>query len=378
MNQALGAGASDVPFRQSNTILEVRGLKVQRGGRTVLEVEHLAVEQGEVLAVIGPNGAGKSTLLLALARLLRPSLGQIFFHNRPLEALSDLAYRRRIGLVLQEPLLLSGSAFTNVAAGLRFRRLPRAEARRRAEQWLARLGIRHLRDRPARLLSGGEAQRVSLARAFALQPELLLLDEPFGALDPPTRNRLQIDFQTLRAATGVTTVFVTHDLDEALLLGDRVAILLEGRLRQAGSPQQVFNAPADGGVAAFVGVETVVAGRVAANMEGRLLVEITPGGQQLEAVGELEVGRQVLFCLRPEDVTLWPQGKAHPSSARNRLAGRIVRLAPQGLLVRVEVDSGFPLTALVTRASAEEMGLAEGMLVAAAFKASAAHLIPRA
>jgi len=122
----------------------------------------------------------------------------------------------------------------------------------------------------------------------------------------------------------------------------------------------------------------VVAGRVAANMEGRLLVEITPGGQQLEAVGELEVGRQVLFCLRPEDVTLWPQGKAHPSSARNRLAGRIVRLAPQGLLVRVEVDSGFPLTALVTRASAEEMGLAEGMLVAAAFKASAAHLIPRA
>jgi len=356
-------------------ILEIRDLVVKRGGRTVLSVEHLDVQQGEVLAVIGPNGAGKSTLLLTLSRLLPPDQGVITLRGQPFEAESALSYRRRIGLVLQDPLLLDVSVFGNVAMGLRFRNLPRKLVTERVNEWLGRLGVAHLKDRRAHALSGGEAQRVSLARAFALQPELLLLDEPFSALDAPTRTRLLEDFHALLQATSMTTVFITHDLDEALLLGDRVAVLLQGRLRQVGRPQEVFTAPADRDVAAFVGVETVVAGQVVAAQEGQLIVETS--GMQLAAVGDLPVGKEVMLCLRPEDVTLWPEDGLPLSSARNRLKGRIERIIPQGPLVRVVMECGFPLVALITRASAQEMELVEGQAVTAAFKASAIHLIPR-
>lgn len=357
-----------------NPLLEVRDLLVRRAGRVVLEIEHLAVAPGEVLAVIGPNGAGKSTLLLTLARLIEPARGEIRFAGRPLAAHGDLAYRRAIALALQEPLLLDRSVFENVIIGLRFRHLPRDEIVRRAETWLSRLGIGHLRARPAARLSGGEARRVSLARALAIQPRLLLLDEPFAALDPPTRAGLLDDLQALLAETGQTTVFVTHDLDEALRLGDRVAVLLAGRLRQCGRPEQVFAGPADAEVATFVGMETILSGRVLSCTEGRVIVDVD--GRRLEAAGELPVGQAVLFCLRPEDVTLWPKDGAPASSARNRLAARIVSLTPHGVLVRVALDCGFPLLALITRASARELGLAPGMEVAASFKATAVHLIP--
>jgi tungstate transport system ATP-binding protein len=368
----------------SNFVLTIHDLLIRRGERDVLTVDRLDVVEGETLAVIGPNGAGKSTLLLALARLLRPARGRILFRSESLEDLDGLAYRRRIALVLQEPLLLDTTVFDNVAAGLRYRKLPRPEVEKRVDEWLGRLGVAHLRQRRSRRLSGGEAQRVSLARAFAIQPEVLLLDEPFSALDAPTRLRLLEDFQALLAATAVTTVFITHDLDEALLLGDRVAVLLGGRLRQVGAPDEVFNAPADEDVAAFVGVETVIPGRVLEAHEGVLVVDA--GGLRLEAVGEAAPGREVLLCLRPEDVTLWPQDSAPASSARNRLAGHVVRTTPQGPLVRVAVEcrpseAGLqgcvPLVALVTRASARELDLREGKPVTASFKASAVHLILR-
>lgn len=234
-------------------LVELRGLRVVRDRRLVLEIEHLAVEPGQVLAIVGPNGAGKSSLLLVLARLLKPERGEIFFSGRPADQLSDLDYRRRIGLVLQEPLLLDTSVFENVATGLRFRHLPRAEITRRVETWLERLGIASLRLRSAARLSGGEAQRVSLARAFALQPELLLLDEPFSSLDSPTRSRLLDDLHALLAETSTTTILITHDLKEAAYLAGWVAVLLGGRVRQAGLPEQVFSTPVDDEVAAFLG-----------------------------------------------------------------------------------------------------------------------------
>jgi molybdopterin-binding protein len=361
-----------------NALLEVENLEVQRGGLPVLSVGRLAVQEGEVLAVIGPNGAGKSTLLLALSRLLHPQQGAIRFRGQLLEEIGDLPYRRRIALVLQESLLLDVSVYQNVAMGLRFRGLPRDQVRRRVDTWLERLGIAHLRSRSARRLSGGEAQRVSLARAFAIQPDLLMLDEPFSALDAPTRLRLMEDFQSLLEETGLTTVFITHDRDEAIFLGDRVAVLLEGGLRQVGTPQEVFTAPLDPQVGAFVGVETILAGEVVASQDGHLVVEA--GGERLEAVGQLPVGRKVYFCLRPEDVTLWSnheQEFSAQSSARNRLNGTIQRMIPQGPLYRVVVDCGVQLVALVTRATVREMALESGLSVRVTFKASAVHIIPR-
>lgn len=358
-----------------SAILEVKNLLVRRGERTVLEIDSLDVQPGEVLAVIGPNGAGKSTFLLVASQLLQPESGQLFYRGKLLSRADGLAYRRRIGLVLQDPLLVDASVYSNVAAGLRFRRLPKDEVRRRVLRWTEALGIAHLLQRPARSISGGEAQRVSLARAFALEPDLLLLDEPFSALDAPTRLRLLEDFQALLSGTSLTTIFITHDLDEALLLGSRVAVFLEGRLRQTGAPEQVFRTPIDPQVAAFVGVETIIPGRVVASQEGLALV--TANEFQIEAVGNAAPGRPVYLLLRPEDITLWPGHTAPASSARNRLPGLVTRLTPQGALVRVGIDCGFPIVALVTRSSAQEMALEAGKAITASFKASAVHLITR-
>ena len=340
-----------------------------RSDQTVLQVDALDIHDGEVLAVIGPNGAGKSTLLLVLARLLYPHAGQVIFRGSPVEEENELTYRRRIALVLQEPLLMHQSVFDNVASGLRFRGLPRTEVRQRVEEWLKRLDIYQLRNRPAQRLSGGEAQRASLARAFVLQPELLLLDEPFSALDAPTRTRLLQDLHSLLSQTNITTVFITHDLDEALLLGDRVAVLLGGVLRQVGRPQEVFTAPSDGEVAAFVGVETVIAGKVSVSQNGLITVEAD--GMHLEAVGDVPIGTQVLFCLRPEDITLSISDQLVQTSARNHLSGRIQRITPSGPLVRVVVDCGLPVVALITRGSANEMKLVEGQTISATFKTQA-------
>jgi tungstate transport system ATP-binding protein len=359
-------------------LFELRQVVVKRSGGVTLTIDDLQVQRGEILAVIGPNGSGKSTLLLVLNHLLQPESGKILYCSRPLAAEDELAYRRKMALVLQDPLLFDATVFDNVAMGLRFRGLPRNEIKQRVEDWLSRLGVSHLAGRRARKLSGGEAQRINLARALVLQPEVLLLDEPFSALDTPTRAQLLEDFHTLLTVLSLTTVFITHSLDEALYLGDRVAVLLGGRLRQCGPPEEVFSAPADREVAAFVGVETVISGRVTSSQDGLLEVEVP--GYKLQVVGEAPPGRQVLVCLRPEDITLQLQDERGrgTSSARNHLEGKVVRCVPQGgALVRVVVDCGFPVVALVTRLSAQELGLEPGAPVTASFKASAIHLITR-
>jgi tungstate transport system ATP-binding protein len=226
-------------------LLEVRDLVVMRGGREVLRIDRLAVADRETLAVVGPNGAGKSTLLLALASLVRPARGHLTYRGSPVAPRDELAYRRRIGLVLPDPLLLDTSVFANVAAGLRFRGVSSADTRRRVAAWLGRLGVEHLARRPARQISSGEAQRVSLARALVLEPDLLLLDEPFASVDAATRSRFLDDFEQLVRETRVTCVLVTHDLDEAVRLGDRMAVVVAGRLRQVDTPARVLAAPLD-------------------------------------------------------------------------------------------------------------------------------------
>lgn len=353
--------------------LAVRDLAVICGGTTILSIPALDISQGEVLTVIGPNGAGKSTLVHVLALLEQPTSGTILFEGKPIA--DALAYRRRVAVVFQEPLLLDTSVEENVALGLRLRGVARPQRRARALEWLERLGVSHLARRSARTLSGGEAQRVSLARAFALEPELLFLDEPLAALDQVTREGLLNDLQAILAESGTTALFITHDRAEALRLGHRVAVLMGGHLRQVGAPWQVFSSPVDEEVAAFVGVETIVPGQVTAEQDG--LATITVGEQTVEAATAGPVPQEVLVALRPEEVVLWPptEGLA-ASSARNRLPGTVRRLSPAGTQVRVEVDCGFTLVALVTRRSLEEMELRVGSPVVATFKAAAVHLIP--
>lgn len=359
-----------------NNFLEVRDLQVTRQGNQILSVSHLELGAGELLAVIGPNGAGKSTLLLALGRLIPIERGEILLNGQPAGHGDNLAFRRRLGLVLQEPLLLDMTVFENVAVGLQYRGLPKAEIRSRVAAWMERLGIQHLSERKAHHLSGGEAQRVSLARAFVLEPDLLLLDEPFSALDAPSRQRLVDELQAILQQTHTTTIFITHDLDEALRLGQRVAVVIGGQIRQVDKPQEVFYAPADPDVAAFVGVEIIIPAIAKSVLDG-LLIAQTTSGTEIEAVGDAQPGQALFVCLRPEDITLWAAGSLPLSSARNVLRGVVKRIIPQGVLLRIVVDCSFPVTALITRFSAQQLGLVEGMAVSASFKASAAHVLKR-
>ena len=233
-------------------MIQIRNLLVQRNGRDVLNIDSLDIQRGETLAVVGPNGAGKSTLLLALASLLKTARGEIRFDGKSLRELDELDYRRKISFVFQSPLLLDMTVEENVALGLRFRGVPKEQVKAEAGKWMKSLGVESLSARRAIQLSGGEAQRVSLARAFVLNPELLLLDEPFSALDPPTRAKLLDDLGSLLAEDHRTAIFVTHNLTEAAKLSHRIAVMVNGMVRQVGTAKQIKSGPADETVKAFL------------------------------------------------------------------------------------------------------------------------------
>ncbi|MDO9559423.1 MAG: ABC transporter ATP-binding protein [Syntrophales bacterium] len=357
-------------------ILEIRNLEVKRGGVSVLNIPHLDVPEGKVISLIGPNGAGKSTLLLTLARLLKSSQGNIIFKGKKIDSNHTLIdYRRHLAMVFQEPLLFDTTVFENVATGLKIRGMRHDEMKQVVADYLERFGIGHLAGRSARKLSGGEAQRTSLARAFATKPEIVFLDEPFSSLDPPTRESLIEDLDRILRETGTTTIMATHDQMEALRLSDQIAVMNQGKIAQIGTPESVMNSPADEFVASFVGVETILNGEIVRTGAGTVICRVK--NKEIEAVGDAKPGERVVCCIRPEHVTLSTTLSGGGVSARNTFAGKIVKIAPMGLFYKISLDCGFFLTAYVTAPSVENLTLQEGKSVFASFKATAVHLIRR-
>jgi len=363
------------------TVLEVNNLQVKRGQSLVVDVAHLTVQSQEVLAIIGPNGAGKTTLLLTLAMLHPPTSGEIIFEGQKISPRINLSkrnllnLRRRMAVVFQEPLLFDTTVFENVASGLKVRRITRNELKDRVFGWLDQLGIAHLAKRSARTLSGGEAQRVNLARAFVLHPQILFMDEPLAALDPLTKEKLIQDLEIIFQKTKITALFVTHDRNEAMRLGHRVGVMIRGKIMQLDPPAKVFSFPANGEVARFVGVENILQGQVVSQQNGLAQVDIM--GTNIHIAGDnVHVGENLLVCLRPEDITLTNlEAMKNPSSARNRLLGVVVNIIPLGSLYKIILQCGFPLVALVTKQSLSELSLKKGQEVLACFKATAAHII---
>jgi molybdate transport system ATP-binding protein len=352
--------------------------KTFAGGPRIECALSLPAEGGSVTVLFGPSGAGKTTILRCLAGLERPDRGTIRFGDDvwfDSERGIDLPpQRRRAGLLVQDYALFPHlTVAANVGYGLGT--LDAAAQKARVAETLALLRIEALAGRRPAQLSGGEKQRVALGRALAPRPRVLLLDEPLSALDAPTREALRSDLRRLLSGLSRPTLLVTHDRLDALALGDRMAVIAHGRLRQVGPIEDVFSRPADLGVARAVGVETVVAARVVERpSEGLVTVQV--GETLLTAVDPGDLAEAALACIRAEDVVL-ERGPIGQVSARNRLEGTVSSVTPEGPLVRIVLDCGFALSALVTRQACRDLGIAEGERLTAFVKTPSVHLIGR-
>jgi len=332
----------------------------------------LSIEAGATTAVVGPNGAGKTTLLQALAGLRALSRGRIRLDGVVLDDPSERIYlppeRRPVGVVFQDNLLFPHlDALDNVAFGLRHKGHRRGEARRLAAGWLERVGLGdRARARPAEL-SGGQAQRTALARALALNPTMLLLDEPLAALDATTRNEVRRDLRRHLASFAGVRLLVTHDPVDAAVLADRVVVLDGGRVAQSGTPAEITSRPRNRWVSELIGTN-LFAGTAAPGGS----IGIDGGGSLVAADGQ---HRGTVFAtVHPRAVSLHhqqPQG-----SARNTWSGQVTAIEPIGDRLRVRVEATPAVIAEITAAGASQIGLAEGDLVWISVKATEIDVYP--
>ena len=223
-------------------LLVATNLRLMNSTKAIFNIDSFSLTRGETLALVGPNGAGKTSLLMTLALLQQPTSGTIELDGVAASPNNLLALRRRMAVAFQDSLLLDMPVRANLTTALWIRGLRRKEALARAEKWLDVFGVAHLASRQARSLSGGEAQRTSLARAFALEPDLLFLDEPFASLDYPTRNTLLKDLGQILKQMSMTALFVTHDYSEIPFLAENTAVMYEGRIQKCGSNREIFGA----------------------------------------------------------------------------------------------------------------------------------------
>ncbi len=357
-------------------ILEAHNIFTENRGVVTLDVEKFSVREDEVLSIIGPNGAGKTTLLQRLAMLQKKPRGELFFRGKKVGSnISVTEYRRHVTMVFQETLLFDTTVFENVASGLRFRHARTNEIEQSVPENLELFGVGHLKERSVRTLSGGEARRVSLARSFAVRPEIIFLDEPFSALDPPTHEAIVADLSHILRRPGMTTIFATHDQSEALRLSDRICIMDKGKILQIGTPDEIVNRPTNEFIASFVGVETILAGVVTNANAGTISVKV--GSQTVMAVCDAKAGQNVVLCIRPERISLSAKPRLDATSERNVLKGTAVDVTSLGLYYRVTIDCGFILSAYITPGSFKKLGLERGKKVYPSFKATAVHVLKR-
>jgi tungstate transport system ATP-binding protein len=322
--------------------LRLANIEVRRRGQVALSIPELTVAPGEVITLVGPNGAGKSTLLQVAALLHPPDRGEIWIGGERVSRRTTHQLRRRTAMVFQAPLLFDAGVLANVAAGLRFRGVKRHDAERAGMASLDHFRVGHLAGRPARSLSGGEAQRVSLARAFAVEPSLLLLDEPFAALDQPTRAALLPELAARLRASRVAAIVVTHDQTEALAIGTRLGILLDGRIAQLGTPGDVVARPASLAVARFLGIANLLPGTVAASDGDGVTVNLA-GGSPVRVSDErpMVTGEPVHLAIHARQIALHPPGAIIPPGW-NQLSGSVsaIVITPAGQDVTVTCHDG--------------------------------------
>jgi putative spermidine/putrescine transport system ATP-binding protein len=328
--------------RTRSTAVRLDELSKRYGAHLAVDNLSLTIEPGSMLALLGPSGCGKTTCLRMIAGLVQPSGGEIYVDGKRITATP--VHRRNIGMLFQNYALFPHMTVAeNVAFGLEARRLPRAETATRVAGALQLVQLTGYADRMPAQLSGGQQQRVALARCLVVEPALLLLDEPLGALDKSLRESMQVELRALQQRLGITTIMVTHDQDEALTLADRIAIMHRGRLEQLGSPAEVYQAPASRFVAGFIGVSNFFRGRVE-RRDGHSGYVTTTSGPAL-TIAECPPGRDdVTIALRPESVIVEPGDAV---TGPNRVLATVEQVVYRGYVshIYLRLDNGEPLIA---------------------------------
>lgn len=355
-------------------LIETTNLGQRYEGQYILKNINLSINQNEVFALIGPTGSGKTTLIRLLDLLELPTSGKICFDGADVTRFKRLRLeaRRRMSLVLQKPVVFNMSVFDNVACGMRWRHENKESIRQRVDSVLELVGMADYKNRNARTLSGGETQRLAIARALAVKPEVLFLDEPTANLDPISTSKIEEILAHVIREQKTTVVMATHDMSQGQRLAGRIGVLMQGKILQIGSPADIFSLPESKELAEFVG-NNILSGVIIDRDNN--LVTIDVNGSFIQAISNYGIGEKVHALIRPEDVTLALHKEA--SSARNTFKGRITKIFLLGPLVRVEVTCGFPLLSVVTKRSAEDLNLTVGETVYATFKATAIHIIKR-
>ncbi|TRZ49100.1 MAG: ABC transporter ATP-binding protein [Dehalococcoidia bacterium] len=347
-------------------MIQIKNLCVDLGDFLLRDI-NLNVEAGEYFVILGPTAAGKTVLLESLAGLYPLKSGEIWLRGNEVTRLSP--ERRGISIVYQDHVLFPHlSVAGNITFGLKLHRHPDQELTE-VLNWLSHLlGIAHLLDRRPDTLSGGERQKVALARALSVKPEVLLLDEPLSALDPETREGVQRELRQLHNQLKITTIHVTHDFEEAVALGDRIAVLGDGCIHQTGTPDEIFRRPNSEFVARFAMTKNIFTGEVVVK-DGRNAVFHT---EDVELVVVTDLRGKWHASIRPEDILI--SYEPLHSSARNSFCGTITNISNKGAILYLTVTLPPDFICLVTRHSFEEMGLSEGKKVYITFKASAIHV----
>ncbi len=322
--------------------LSLRGLSKSYGSTRAVAGVDLDIAAGELLTLLGPSGSGKTTILMAIAGFVEPDEGEISVAGRSLRGVPP--YRRNVGVVFQQYALFPHlTVAQNVAYPLAVRRVAKAEQRRAVAEAIELVRLGGLADRYPRQLSGGQQQRVALARALVFRPPVLLMDEPLGALDRKLRAEMQLEIRGIQRKLGITTVYVTHDQEEALTLSDRIAVVQDGRIAQLGTPREVYERPKSAFVAQFLGDSNLLPGRVAGTEDGRLVVRVGELIVRTSAGEGFLKDDEVWVLLRPEVVRLDPPDatQCHPAVVEQALyLGAAVRLTVRVGGHRLLVTSG--------------------------------------
>ena len=333
--------------------LEVTGVSKRYGAATVLADLDLAVDQAEFVSLLGPSGCGKTTLLRLIAGLISPDQGRITIGGRDLTRVP--AHKRNIGVVFQSYALFPHlSVADNVAFGMRAQRTPKHEIPQRVRDALALVRMQEFADRSVAALSGGQQQRIAVARALVVKPMLLLLDEPFSALDRKLRETMQIELRHLLRDLSITSIFVTHDQDEALVMSDRIAVMREGGIEHLATPAEVYSRPKSLYVMEFVGQSSRLGGRVTSSARGLMAIET--GFGVVTAAGTLAAGSPVVVGVRPEAMLL---GEG-PEGGYNNIRAKVSDVVYLGPKTTVFLDTPRPEDRLIVELARVPGGVEPG------------------